>query len=183
MPASTQHDVARHQLAGGDRLARAVAQHLGFRRGQLPQGSQGLLGAAFLDDAQGGVQDDDGQDGRRFDLVAQKAEISGGDDQQDDDEVVELLPQHLQKGGGWGFFQLVGTVLLQAAFSFLLAEAAFGHGVERCQDFVGSQGVPVLVFIGFGFYLRGVTFGCHAFSEAEIIACGGGGEGFDVLTG
>jgi hypothetical protein len=56
-------------------------------------------------------------------------------------------------------------VLLQAEGGFLLTQAAFGHGAQRFEDFVGGQGVPVLEGVGFGSDLRGEFFECHIFLE------------------
>ena len=67
-----KNHVAGHQLARGNGSAVPVAQHLGFRRGQLLQCRQGLFGAAFLDDAQHGVENDDRNNGDRINGFAEQ---------------------------------------------------------------------------------------------------------------
>ena len=54
----------------------------------------GLLGPLLLNDAEDGIEHDDGQDGGSIDPLSEQGGDEGGSDQEDDDEVVELLPEH-----------------------------------------------------------------------------------------
>ena len=74
-----------------------IAQDLGVGRGQFLEGGQGLLGALFLDNAQYCVENNDGHDGCRFNVVAKQGRDDRGDDEQDNHEVIELVPKHGQE--------------------------------------------------------------------------------------
>jgi hypothetical protein len=144
-----EDDVARHQLGGRDGDAVAVAQGLGVRRGQLLQGSQGLLGPLLLDDAEHRVEHDDRHDRGRLDVIAEQGRDQRGRDQQDDDEVVELVPQQGPEAGPGRLAQLVGTVVRQPAGGLLAAQPVLVD-LQVLQHLPGLQRVP-------GFFLHQVV--------------------------
>ena len=71
-PGGEDDDVAGHQLGRGDLVLLPVADDVGRRHRLLLQGGQGLLGLPLGQEADGGVQDDDDQDGDRLDRLAQR---------------------------------------------------------------------------------------------------------------
>ena len=91
---------------------------------------QRLLGPALLHQPQDGVEDHDGQDGGRLDIVAQQGGNDRGHDQDDDDKVVELGEQALQKGGARRLGEFVGPILLAARGDLVLVETAIAHGAQ-----------------------------------------------------
>ncbi len=88
-----------------------IANDLRIRRGQFLQGGQGFFGAAFLHDAQDGIEHDDRHDSPGFEVVAQQRRDDRSDDQHDDNKVVQLVPQHLPEGRARGFIELVWSDL------------------------------------------------------------------------
>ena len=91
----------------------SVAQDLRFRCGHFLQGRQGFFGAAFLHNAQDGVEHHDGHDGGRVHPLTQQGGDDGGHDQQDDHKIVKLVPQLGEERGAL-FGQLVQAVLRRA---------------------------------------------------------------------
>ena len=85
-----EDDIPRNEIAGWNGNAVAATHHQGFRSCHALQCSQGFLSPAFLDDTKNRVQDDNGHDGRCFDVIPQDGRNDGCHQQQYDDEVVEL---------------------------------------------------------------------------------------------
>ena len=121
-----------------------VAQDMGLGSGEALQGSQGLLGALLLDDAQHGIQDDDRHDGGSVDPFAQQGRNDRGDDEQDDDKVVQLLPEHGPEAGPPGFIQLIVTVAMQTLRGLFGGQPVIVH-LQIAQDFIRRQRVPGLL--------------------------------------
>ena len=90
LPGVQHDDVARHQPFGRDGAARAVAEHRGDRRQHLPDRVHGLFRLAFLDEADDRIDQDDGEDDRRVDGVAEKRGDHGRGEKDVDQDVVEL---------------------------------------------------------------------------------------------
>jgi len=117
---SLQEDnVTRNQVVGGDGYPVPIPHDLSFRRGHLLQGSQRLLGTAFLDDSKHGIQDDNQHDCPCVNVLAQQGGNNSGNNQQDNDEILELVENQLHECGSGGFHQLVGTHLFQTLGSFV----------------------------------------------------------------
>ena len=102
-----QHDVAGHDLLCGDSQPPAVAQHGGVRIDHAADRVQCLFGAAFLHEADDGVQDYYRQDDRRVaEMVEQQRDQRGGQ-QHIDQQVVELQQQAHQRSAPGGCRQAV----------------------------------------------------------------------------
>ena len=142
-----QHDVAGHDVVGGDPLALAVAHHGRFRRGQRHQRAHRFLGARFLDEAEQGVQHDDRQDDDR--LIGQGAlarilqqpfdhRDDDGDQQDDHQEILELLEQAPPPGRFRRALQPVAAHGGQAPLGLGLAQTARAVGAERLDHGFGG---------------------------------------------
>jgi len=62
-PGLQQEQVTRYQFAGRYLIHLSIAAHLDLGHDHLFEDSHGLFGAVLLGKAQGGVEDDDDQDG------------------------------------------------------------------------------------------------------------------------
>ena len=60
------HQITRHQLLRGQPLAAAFADHFHFGAHRTGQGGNGSFGLAFLDVANGGIDQGDAPDHQRF---------------------------------------------------------------------------------------------------------------------
>ena len=137
-----QHDIAGHDLVGGDALALAIADHGRFGGGERHQRPHRALGPRLLEEAEQRVehddrQDDDGLVGQRGLARVLQQPLDHRDDrghqQDDDEEILELLEQPLPPRCLRGALQPVRSVLLQTPLRLGPAQAACKVGAE-CRD-------------------------------------------------
>ena len=117
------HDISWHQLSSRDRHRRASAHHRGAGGRQRLERLHGALGAIFLDEADHGIEDDDGDDGEGVDSLAEQPGDHGSGQQDDDQEVLELTQEDAEGRAPPCLGQEVGTALGEATSSFLGAQA------------------------------------------------------------
>ena len=137
-----QHDVAGHDLVGGDLDHVAVAPHLGDRLHHLAEGRCGGLGFAFLVIPQPRVEEGQ-QDQPHAGAVLGDEQADDRCDHQHDLHVVrvvleELLPDRLRLCLGEG----VGSVLLQTRLRLGCAQALRRIDAQLLADLFRSQRVP-----------------------------------------
>jgi hypothetical protein len=137
-----QHDVARHELLGGDQLPLAAAQHRGLRREHAADGVQRRLGLAFLHEADEGVDDHRAQQHAGVDPVPQPGGDGGRHQHHVDQHVVELRQQPQPCGPARRRGQAVGAVHGQAPRGLGVGQAVLRVGGQALGGGAGGQGVP-----------------------------------------
>jgi hypothetical protein len=95
----------------------------------------------LLDEADDAVDEDDGPDDRRVDVVAEEDGEAGGADEDDDERLEELLQQLLEPRGPPALRQAVGPVTLEAPRRLGAREARRAR-LHRRQDSGLIQRVP-----------------------------------------
>ena len=90
------HDVARDQGVGVDRVPAPVAAHLRVQRQHLADALERLLGLAFLDEADDGVDDDHAEDHAGVDPVTEYGGDGRCGEQYIDQHIVEVLEEALE---------------------------------------------------------------------------------------
>ena len=140
-------DVAADQVGGGHREAAPAAQDGAGGARHLRQGGDGVGRPALLDEAEHGVEGDDGQDDERVHGDAVRALQGPGDRGDDDgdneqvDERVLELGQKAPPGGDRRLArQFVGAVGGQAPGGLGLAQARVGAGAAGGDDGAGALG-------------------------------------------
>ena len=123
VPGFQQHHISCHQGVAINRLALAVAQYRCPRGQHAANGRHGLFRLAFLNKADRGVGEDDGQNDRRVDQVAEGCRDHGRPQEHVDQDVVEVQQEAQDRAALSGFGQTVGTVGLQAGIGFILRKA------------------------------------------------------------
>ena len=114
VPRLEPHEVAGHEIGNRDAHAPAVAQDAGVRRDHLADRVQRLLRLAFLNEADDGIDQDDGDDHHRIDVVADQSGRDRRRQEEVDQRVVELPQEPPEAMGTGGRGQLVRTVGLEA---------------------------------------------------------------------
>ena len=92
-----QEDVATHHLGRGHHDGVAVAHDARPRRRQAGERRDRALGAVLLEEADQGVQDDDGEDGDAVDPLADGDRHGRRADQHPDDDAAELTDQDVER--------------------------------------------------------------------------------------
>ncbi len=136
-----QDHVAGHEIRGIDRLPPPVAQHRGMRRQHVADGVERLLGAAFLDEADRGVHQDDAEDHRRVGHVAEQRGDKRRGEQHVDQQVGELPEEAPQRAARRGGGQPVRAVPGEALPGLGGGEAG-GGGLQPIERRLGGQRVP-----------------------------------------
>jgi hypothetical protein len=119
IPRLEQHEVAWHEVGDRDAHASTVAQNAGMWRDHLADGVERLLRLAFLNEADDGVDQDDGDDHRGIDAVADQCGRDRRRQEEVDQRIVELREEPPDRMGPRRGRQLVGTVGLQAPCGLL----------------------------------------------------------------
>ena len=97
-------------LSSRSRPSRTTVAALGC---ELLEGGEGLLGAPFLHEADGAVEDDDGEDRRRVGVVREPRRDDAGGDEHEDHEIGELGGEDAPRPARWGALDDVPPVLRQ----------------------------------------------------------------------
>ncbi len=119
-----QQNVAGNQVDGGNHGLVPGPAHPGNRRQHVAQGGQRRLGPVLLEEAEGGVDEDDDGDDHGILEVADNAGQHGGTEENDDEKTAELVDE-LKPGRTRRFFgQLVGAVVGPPCLGRRLVEAA-----------------------------------------------------------
>ncbi len=108
-----QHDVPGHERCAVHRLPFAPAQHGGPRGEHAPDGVHGLLGLAFLNEADDRVRDYHREDHRRVGHVAQRDRDHGRPQQHVDQDVVKLQYEAHERAAPRWFGQAIRAVFLE----------------------------------------------------------------------
>ena len=140
-----QDDVAGHELGGVQHDELAVAHDLGLRGAHLLQGREGLLALSLLNDAEGGVDDDDRHDDddvREVDLALNGARHRADgrrSDEHDDHRIGHLLEEANPQRGLLLFLQLVGAELRGTGRGLRAGETSGGVSLLSAQDLGGCR--------------------------------------------
>ncbi len=136
-------EIAGDELAGRDEEGRTAADGLGAGRGQAPQSGQALLGPVFLDQAEDGVEDDDGQDGHGVHPFLEEARDQGGGDEDADHEALELVEEDGQGAPALLLLELVRAEGGQLAGRGLRRQARLQVRLQLAGDLIGREMPPV----------------------------------------
>ena len=145
VPGLQQDDVARHDLAPGNRQLLAVADDLRLRRGHLLQRRQRLLCLGLLNHTHHGVEQHDKQNGDRVDVLTKRQRHHGGNDQDDHQKILELVPQQTQKARSRSLGQFIGAKFCQPLLRLRLSQAALKVRLQVTQQFFDRFAVGLLV--------------------------------------
>ncbi len=118
-----QHDIAGDDLGNGHTLAVPVAEHAAAWRDHAADGSQRVLCLAFLDEADDGIGDHDGNDHPGVDEMAEKPGCQCAREKEVDQGVVELGEKAQERAARRRRRKLVPAVLAQAFGCFLGRQA------------------------------------------------------------
>ncbi len=118
-----QHDITRNEVATFDRLRITVAQHFRFRRTQTRQGAHRCPRPELLNESNGGVDQDDGENDAAVRVVTECQCSSTGDQKDVDEGIAELVDQQRPPGNLALDLDLVRPIALQACFGVLRRQA------------------------------------------------------------
>ena len=141
IPVAQEHHVAHHQLGGGDHALLPLAQHPGGGGAHPPQGLQGGLGLFLLNNADDGIDNDNGEDHRRLCPLPQEGGEGRRPHQDQHHGVQDLGLEHLKNGLGRLGAQFIAPVLFQPSGSLGVAQS-LRRGVQRLVDFFQALSVP-----------------------------------------
>jgi hypothetical protein len=139
-PASREHDVTEGELGRGQLDDLAVAAHARDRCGHLAKGLHRALGTVLLEDADGGVQHEDHQDGHGVGDLAEGARIRGRRAGARMRKSLELVGDHAEYRVLLALGERVGPVLFLAAVRFLTREALAHDRGDRVRPLQGACG-------------------------------------------
>ena len=143
-PCGEDGQVTRHQLRCGDLIFCAVSHDMRDRHGLVTETHQCLLRLPFRQEADGGVQDDDDQDGNGLDMFPEDQRHSAGCHQQPDNEASELVNEDRQRGSTLNIRERIRTVLGVASRHLRCAETARDVRPESPSDVGNRERVPRL---------------------------------------
>ncbi len=137
------HQVTRDDVGGGNLGLPAVPHHPGVECCHLLQAGQCLLCPALLRVPDGGVEDDDGQDHKRIDPVAEDdARDEGRHQEHPDEDIGELAQEQTETGRPFLRLQDVRTTFGETASRLLGGQPGGRVGAQPLTDLGGAQGVP-----------------------------------------
>ncbi len=137
-----QHQIARHHIPGRYRRAPPAAQHRGMRVDHGADRGERLFRAAFLDEADNGVHDDDKRDHRGIRQMPDCGGKGARPDQHIDEKIVELQKKAGKRAPPFRLRQAVRTVLREAACRLVRTESPMRR-TERGQRLARLQRMPV----------------------------------------
>jgi hypothetical protein len=141
--ASLEHDdVAGHQCFRGDAAAFAVANHRGLRCQQAPDRVHRRFRLSFLDEADRGVRDDDGEDDDRVEPFTEQRSNDRAGEQHVDQDVVKLHEHAGQQSAARRFTEAVRAVTLQPCLRLAVVESHCGR-VDSAEYGFPSLEMPV----------------------------------------
>jgi hypothetical protein len=135
-------EVADDEGLGADTAAAAVAEHVGLGDDHRVEGSDRLLGAVLLEEADHSVDEDDGADDQGVDVVAEERGDDGGGDEDDDERLDELIEEAAEGGLTPAGGHPVGAVATEASGGLGRAEAVRGVAADGLERRRGGHGVP-----------------------------------------
>lgn len=124
----------------------------------------------FLNDADDGVEDDDGEDDEAFRPFVEACREDGCSDEDEDHGICHVFPDHSE--GGFRFFgaEFVAAAEAEPLFRFGIAEAVPGGGEG------GADG-----FRAFACHGSGHEKGMAVFSQGEVVMPSRGRDAFVLL--
>ena len=137
-----QH-VAGHELTSGHVDPFAAAHHQRARRGHFLERIHGFLGFVFLDEAYGGVDQHDDQNGHRIDHVIEIERDDGTDHQDDQQRILELAEIDDQCRRFGRLRQLVRTVAHEPIAGGIIAQPRLEIGLELAGRLIDGLLEPI----------------------------------------
>ena len=124
------HDIARHQVAGGNGFMLAAALHARVAGEHIADALQRFFGVALLDMADQGVDHRDAQDDERIDPVAHDRGERGGGQQDKNQDVVKM-----------------GKEAQPGRLAFFLRQGVGAEGLQTLGGLGGAEAVDVAFFL------------------------------------
>ena len=115
---------------------------MGDRHGLLLEGGEGLLGLPLGQEADGGVQHDDDQDGDRLDVLPEREGDGRGGEQEEDDQVLELCAEDRQRRATVELCEAVQPELFESSGRLGLGQSACGIAPESHRGCGDGERVP-----------------------------------------
>ena len=112
------------------------------RHGLLLEGGEGLLGLPLGQEADGGVQHDDDQDGDRLDVLPEREGDDRGREQQEDDQVLELRTEDRERRATAELGEAIRPELREPSGSLGLGQSACGIAPESLRSLGDGERVP-----------------------------------------
>jgi hypothetical protein len=110
VPRLQEHHISRDEVSDRHAHAAAVAQHVGVRRDQAPNGGQCVLCLALLQEADDRIDEHHRGDHRGIEPMPQQSRGHGSSQQRIDECAVELGEESSHGMASWRRPQRVGTV-------------------------------------------------------------------------
>ncbi len=138
-----QHDIAPHEVFGRETCPLPATQHIGPRRQHRPDRRHRVLGPAFLDEPDDGIDHDDREDDPGIDPVLQQRRHHRRRDEGVDQHVVEMFQKPKHRMHAAGTRQGIGSVRREALRGLCLGQPA-GAGRQHRQHGFRWAGVRLL---------------------------------------
>jgi len=113
-----QEDVSRNKIASFDNRFAAVPHDADFESREFPQSGHGVLGPAFLNGTDDGIDQDDDEDDHRITRMRHGERDDGGGEEDVDERAGELRGEDLPHGLVGGLGQFIGAVLHEPCCDF-----------------------------------------------------------------
>ncbi len=110
--------------------------------GLLLEGGEGLLGLPFGQEADGGVQHDDDQDGDGLDVLPERKGDGRGGEQQEDDQVLELRAEDHERRATAELCEPVRPEFCEPSGYLGLGQSACGIAPEFLRGLADGERVP-----------------------------------------
>jgi hypothetical protein len=129
-----EQDVAAHDVGRGHVERASAAQHLRVRRRQPRERRDGALGLVLLEEADDGVDDEDRQDGRAVEPLAEDERHQRSGREHPDDDALELGGDHPEHGRAAAHGDAVRPVAPPARRGLVVVEPGRDVGAQGCGD-------------------------------------------------
>ena len=132
-----EDDIAGNKKGGVEGLPVAVAQHRGFGGKKRFDGIEGLLGFAFLNNADDAVDQDHSENDAGIGPLPEESRAEGGREEDVDQNIMKLQEEALEQRITGRFGQLVGSVLPPPDRGRTRLEALAGLDVQSAEGVLG----------------------------------------------
>ena len=137
------YDVARHKLFRLDFHDPAIASYPGFDDAEATERLHGLKGPQLGKEADGGVDQDDDQDGSAFGPLSEHKGQAGGGPEKNDDEAFELIVEDDRQALGRAFYQAIEPELALPLADVDSAQAPVRLNPKPFQRIVDADGINI----------------------------------------
>ena len=142
-----EHDVAWHEIGGGDDRGLSASSHGGLGGAHLAKGLHRARGFQLGDEAEQRIDDQDGENGAGLDPFTESERSDHGGGEQRHEETPELRQENQPRASLFDLTEDVGAVTGQPARCFVTGESRRSIGAESlehlawclCPRFGGEQ--------------------------------------------